>query len=403
MTTKDIVTAVDIVDAQQELEREAKEALPGKFEKCTFPMGYVRQPVFACRTCHGDDDLSKAAGMCYSCSMACHADHDLLELFPKRQFRCDCGLNGKFGGHPCSLTIPSKREAFNDKNKYNHNFIGKYCRCDQDYDPNKEEDVMYQCVLCEDWFHERCLGEIPDDVGDFDSFVCRACIVKHPCLIQRNRTMALGICTPDKPIHRWIGANATQPQQQPTNTNADQPDEAKEVLPESTKEQDGTKAAEVDEKNDKDKQPAAKSTKRSWDDAFDGCKSDAVKRDWQSDEQVEVFLQDGWRAQLCRCSNCLCKYRDGKIEFLLTEEATVEPEDDEDAGRSLLEIGMEQLVKMDRVQALDSIRLYHAFSDQIKSFLKSFQASGKVVTEDDINQFFDEKRRERKEAQHHHP
>jgi len=36
------------------------------------------------------------AGFCYSCSITCHTDHDVYELWTKRHFRCDCG-NSKFG------------------------------------------------------------------------------------------------------------------------------------------------------------------------------------------------------------------------------------------------------------------------------------------------------------------
>lgn len=122
-SNENTMTALDYIQKQEELEREAREALPGKFEKCTFPLGYIRQPVYACKTC---DSLS---GMCYSCSMSCHADHELLELFAKRHFRCDCGLLDKFDNHPCSLTIPAKKIIkTNDENKYNHNFRGFYCR-----------------------------------------------------------------------------------------------------------------------------------------------------------------------------------------------------------------------------------------------------------------------------------
>jgi E3 ubiquitin-protein ligase UBR7 len=122
--TDDSITASEYLENQERLEQEASEILPGKFEKCSFPLGYVRQSLYACKTC-GDDQ----AGICYSCSIACHSDHELFELFPKRDFRCDCGMEGKLNGHACSLMLPAKRIVKkNDKNKYNHNFQGLYCR-----------------------------------------------------------------------------------------------------------------------------------------------------------------------------------------------------------------------------------------------------------------------------------
>ena len=65
------------------------------------------------------------------------------------------------------------------KNVYNHNFHGRYCTCDRPYPDSEdevkystrfvalwclcecvlvafqEEDVMIQCIACEDWFHSR--------------------------------------------------------------------------------------------------------------------------------------------------------------------------------------------------------------------------------------------------------
>lgn len=124
----DTETALDYIQRQEKLEKDAQDILPGNFDKCTFSLGYIRQPLYACKTCTVDQN-EEPAGMCYSCSIACHASHDLFELFPKRAFRCDCGLSGKFGGHACSRMVPEKLEfATNEKNQYNHNFTNLYCR-----------------------------------------------------------------------------------------------------------------------------------------------------------------------------------------------------------------------------------------------------------------------------------
>lgn len=137
------VTAVEYLENQLALEREAADILPGKFENCTFNLGFIRQAVYACKTCSGLDPANPA-GMCYGCSIACHADHEILELFPKRNFRCDCGLKSKFGGNSCQLDMDDKATTRNEDNSYNHNFIGEYCRCKVQYDPEKEEGTMYQ-------------------------------------------------------------------------------------------------------------------------------------------------------------------------------------------------------------------------------------------------------------------
>ncbi|KAI8093495.1 uncharacterized protein BX664DRAFT_329850 [Halteromyces radiatus] len=421
---KDVITAVDFLDEQQQLERDAQETLPGKFEKCTFDLGYIRQPLFACKTCsaHSNDNddndakdlvtktttrsdtFTQVGGMCYSCSIACHADHDLYELFPKRHFRCDCGVNNKFGQHACELSSPTKNESVNDENQYNHNFVGRYCRCDQLYDPSVEEETMYQCALCEDWFHERCIGNIPEDIEDFESYICRECVTKHPFLANVDRRFSIGVCTPDKPVHRWI---------RPTTTVS--------ATPQSKNDQNTNKLINTNDSTNSDASlettdilTSSNTIKRNWNDAFDqqitpeddnqvdikkpkcdDCKN--VCDILTGDEMMELFLADGWREGLCHCPKCSERYKQDKIEFILKEEKTFEPEDDEDAGKSLLQIGMEQLGRMNRVEALDGLRLYQNLSDQLMPFLRRFQESGQVVTEQDIRNFFDEKRREREE------
>lgn len=52
-------------------------------------MGHVRQPVFSCLTC--TQQSGQKAGICATCSITCHAEHDQVELFSRRNFQCDCG------------------------------------------------------------------------------------------------------------------------------------------------------------------------------------------------------------------------------------------------------------------------------------------------------------------------
>lgn len=94
-----------------------------------------------------------------------------MELWTKRNFRCDCG-NSKFGEFFCKL-FPNK-DTENVQNLYNHNFKGLYCTCGRPYpDPDLEDQVeMIQCCLCEDWFHEEHIGLDPsDEVGAVVCFI----------------------------------------------------------------------------------------------------------------------------------------------------------------------------------------------------------------------------------------
>ncbi|KAK7206263.1 hypothetical protein BZA70DRAFT_309969 [Myxozyma melibiosi] len=160
------ITAVDFIESQQKLEDDAREVLPYDPTHCTFFDGPLRQPVYACLTCIAKSKGVDASGVCYSCSIQCHSDHDLIELFNKRNFTCDCGTTrmSAFGG--CNLRknfdgldIPSS------SNRYDHNFKGRFCSCDSAYDPETERGTMYQCLLgdvCnEDWYHEECIMGLP--------------------------------------------------------------------------------------------------------------------------------------------------------------------------------------------------------------------------------------------------
>ncbi|CEI86890.1 hypothetical protein RMCBS344292_01315 [Rhizopus microsporus] len=415
--TDSTVTALDYIQRQEELEKEAKEVLPGKFEKCTFPLGYIRQPLYACKTCQTDDNTP--AAMCYSCSMACHPEHELYELFPKRHFRCDCGLVDKFNNHPCALMIPAKKIIkANTENKYNHNFHGRYCRCDEIYDPENEDGTMFQCIVCEDWFHERCIGNIPEAIEDFDCYICRHCTKKYPFLIQgKDRRFSIGLSKGNEAITTWVLPDkiissieqSTQAQEETAKCDASAVQTNMKgtndmSLPEAEPKQTtnvGKEALQEDTKN----MPVKIGEKRKLDE--DTLSSVQTKRlkgngcanvDLSSlpeNDNVEIFLQETWREGLCRCEECLRQYKESDLEFLLAEEQTYEPEEDEDAGKSLLEIGMEQLQRIDRVKVLESLMAYKDLAADLKNYFASFKDSGKVVTKEDIDEFFSAKLRER--------
>ena len=85
---------------------DEEEALLGGCSKteCSYKLGAVtRQALYICMTCfqHG----KKRAGICFACAGQCHDGHDLIEIYTKRNFRCDCG-NSLFPG-VCKLE-PSK-------------------------------------------------------------------------------------------------------------------------------------------------------------------------------------------------------------------------------------------------------------------------------------------------------
>jgi len=62
---------------------------------------------------------------------------------------------------------------------YNQNFSGLYCKCARPYpDPEDSvDDLMLQCLICEDWYHGRHLGmeDIVPDQETFEEVTCEVC------------------------------------------------------------------------------------------------------------------------------------------------------------------------------------------------------------------------------------
>lgn len=65
---------------------------------------------------------------------------------------------------------------------------------------------------------------------------------------------------------------------------------------------------------------------------------------------------------------------------------------------SAYEQGIQALASINRVQQIDAITEYNHMKDRLKEYLHTFVVSKKVVTEEDINRFFDEMRTERNVA-----
>ncbi|KAJ6443532.1 metaphase-anaphase transition protein (Mlo2) [Purpureocillium lavendulum] len=174
----DSQTAAEFIRNQELLEADAREALPYSIESCTKILGPLRQSVFACMTCNPPpskpDDAWTPAGVCYACSVQCHGEHTLVEIFQKRNFTCDCGTTRIPATSPCALRVNEQTntkggvhsEEPDANNRYNQNFRNRFCGCECDYDPFQQKGTMFQCLglgtvesggCGEDWYHPGCL------------------------------------------------------------------------------------------------------------------------------------------------------------------------------------------------------------------------------------------------------
>ncbi|EOD44082.1 putative metaphase-anaphase transition protein [Neofusicoccum parvum UCRNP2] len=163
-------TAQEFINSQLQLEADAREVLPYK--------------AWSCLTCNPPpDDPSEPytpAGVCYSCHVSCHGEHQLVELFAKRNFVCDCGTTRIQSDCPCTLRVNEatgikgdvRAESPAPSNHYDHNYRNQFCGCGQDYDAHQEKGTMFQCLglgtvedggCGEDWWHPECLVGLPRD------------------------------------------------------------------------------------------------------------------------------------------------------------------------------------------------------------------------------------------------
>ncbi|XP_076612476.1 putative E3 ubiquitin-protein ligase UBR7 isoform X1 [Chaetodon auriga] len=360
MSEEQTVSLVDVLEEDEELEEEASAVLAGSdSDHCSYPQGYVkRQALYACNTCTPKG--GEAAGVCLACSYKCHEGHDLFELYTKRNFRCDCG-NRKFSELQCKL-YPEKEEV-NSLNKYSQNFFGVYCTCGRPYpDPDDQvEDEMIQCVVCEDWLHGRHLGCLVPDCVELQEMICEACMNKNPFLWTYAAHLAV-------------------------------PGVAVQVKEETGTDESNTNLPKKEEKGDDVIQP---SCKRSREEAEPSCRLkelDAIGK--KRVQSGAVFWPSAWRSRLCSCNACKESLSEAGLSFLLDESDTVLAYENKgksnEQGQQRHDPLMSALDNLNRVQQLEIIHGYNDMKTELKDFLQRFAAEGKVVTPDDIRQFFEQ-------------
>uniref|UniRef100_A0A1B0D1C4 Uncharacterized protein n=1 Tax=Phlebotomus papatasi TaxID=29031 RepID=A0A1B0D1C4_PHLPP len=393
------VTMLDVLNEEQALEEESLAVLGGSDDKfCTYSKGYVkRQALYSCLTCSPESstDSSKCAGVCLACSYHCHEGHELVELYTKRNFRCDCG-GRRMPGVKCSLE--PEKSAENTENRYNQNFSGLYCSCHRPYpDPDDPiEDEMIQCIICEDWLHCRHLEVAVPTGQTFFEMICADCSEKNDVLYYY-----LGLS---------VGRMETEPEPTPNVEVSEAPEEKKEAEKEATAtavpEEEAPKVPEAEKDVPEDqvasqststaednKEPEAKRAKMDVEPApaaepENPCKRPKVKL---SHKRGATFWPENWREQLCKCPECHNMYSELKVEFLLDLDDTVQSYEEHGKNKvkeSDYERGMRALSSMDHSRQIDAISAYNRMREKLKEYLHTFVANRQVVTEEDVRRFF---------------
>lgn len=380
------VTAAEYLERQESLERDARDLMPYNFDTCTFDLGPLRQPVYACRTCQPQKEGGQRGGMCYSCSISCHGDHELVELFTKRDFVCDCGTERI----PKSCTLRGDRtrvEATKD-NSYNHNFESRFCDCDQMYDPATEEGTMVQCLLgtsCgEDWFHERCIGKTSSgEIADEKLFICWKCTNAVPWLKRYiGRPGIVGVTHQEHTVESLKRKVNSLGEPSPKKIKLDQ------ILEESSATKDQSKQENVEENGLK----AVSVNEQDRSQSSTECKLEGLLMG--PNDETSLFLDDNFREELCDCAGC----QERMPPILIDDIPTYEPPVDEDDVASIHDAGSAALNSLPREQAIDGIMAYRRMKERLTAFLRPYAEGGKVVSEGDVKRYFDQAREEDRAA-----
>ncbi|KAL6876342.1 hypothetical protein ACP4OV_012914 [Aristida adscensionis] len=367
-------------------------------KECTYGGGYLkRQAVFSCLTCVP----AGVAGVCTACSLACHDGHEVVELWTKRKFRCDCG-NSKFGGQLCKL-CPEK-DTENVENSYNHNFKGSYCTCGRPYpDPEATEQVeMIQCCICEDWFHEDHIGlnsieEIPrDEEGEplYEDFICHKC--SPVCYFLKFYPDTIWANSKQKSASEADKNDSNVTEGHSAHANTEKHENGALVDHEGTEkgyiEDNCTKDTAVPKKFNLDSSSSSE------------CKlgMDISTTSADSGKDMPFFMSKSWRHTLCRCDTCTNFYAQQGIAYLIDREDSIA--EYEKLAKERREKKLEQqegaetnfLNSLGHIQKIEILSGINDMKNELQSFLES-RDSSKPVTPEDVRAVFENLAKKKKQ------
>ncbi|KAF1318532.1 E3 ubiquitin-protein ligase ubr7-like, partial [Globisporangium splendens] len=385
-----VVTLADVLHEDAMLT-EAADAVLGNSSTtdCSYAMGYMRQALYACLTCTPEsEDESKRAGVCLACTYNCHEGHVLVELYTKRNFRCDCG-NDKFPKeNPCKLL--SDKAPQNERNVYSQNFTGKYCSCHRPYpDPEATTpEVMVQCVVCEDWLHDEHIfsdGDVSQIPDDFDDFICIACMEKHQFLLAYDV---------DDEEEDEVTEQAKE-----KSAVANQEAQGAETSAATEQQAENGDATTGQQKEEKAELPSVP-------DCILEKKLQALENREDAAELKKVrptFWAREWREALCKCSKCVARFEKEHIAFLLDPEDSLQAYEESARARQQTEGSAEDMAqkafssKLSHQQQVEMAIGYNHMKNSLQEYLATFAAGGKTVRAEDIQSFFEDLRQKKRQ------
>ncbi|KAK1875512.1 putative E3 ubiquitin-protein ligase UBR7 [Dissostichus eleginoides] len=288
-----------------------------------------------------DEELEEEASAVLAGSDSDHCSYP--QGYVKRQALYACSSCTPKGGEAAGVCLACSYKSFRC-DCGNRKFMELQCKL------FPVEDEMIQCVVCEDWLHGRV------NCVELQEMICESCMNKHSFL--------------------WSYA-------------AHLSGEEVQVKEETEADESKTKLPHKEEKADN----VEPSCKRSREEAEPSCRLKVLQAIGQKRVQSgAVFWPSGWRSKLCPCNTCKDLLSAASLSFLLDESDTVLAY--ETKGKSSEQRGhdplMSALDNLNHVQQLEIIHGYNDMKTELKDFLQSFASEGKVVTPDDIRQFFEQ-------------
>ncbi|WVQ78008.1 hypothetical protein IAT38_000089 [Cryptococcus sp. DSM 104549] len=426
------VTMQSLAEVSDRMADDAREAMPYNFDECSYSQGYLRQSVWSCLDCGGK-------GVCYGCSVSCHGDHKLVELWTKRAFRCDCPT-ACMQPEPvppatrrrCKLNAPELQpEDPNHDNVYSKNFEGKFCRCGRDYDAETETEAMLCCIGCEDWLHETCLNlrqplvaaadpiptakpssaaatsdpsvSAPTDVPpssstptnndaneeeeeeddedvlipseSYDGVICAQCVQSNPFLRSKAGSKGWMIIEPSED-----GAWKVIGREEEVSV---------EVKEEGKEEIGDTVAGAKRIREEEDGEEASKKVKLDGEAPVEVAPQIQSMPEWKG--KGDIFLANGIRESLKLTIDATTI---ASLPFPLEEEEAYEPPRDERPEESIDEVTNRLVNALPRAQAIEAVHAFQRLQQGLSGMLQNHVRDGStVIRKEDIDELFEKLRR----------
>lgn len=138
---------------------------------------------------------------------------------------------------------------------------------------------MLQCLLCEDWYHEDCLGQVPPS-ETFDEMICFKCVARHPFLLCLANSLKVVLSLTDDvhvDIETFDDASPPSKRNKPHTTNA-------------------------------------------------CCFHAHPDAEQEPNDSSSIFMAQGWRSDLCTCPKCEELLKTNNLHYVYQEEPVYEPE-----------------------------------------------------------------------------